>query len=102
MINKNMLRQAQELQAKLAKAQQELGNMTVEVSSGGGAVKITIDGQQKIRSVTISPEVISSGDTEMLQDLVMTAVNESIKKSQELAASHLGSLTGGLKIPGLF
>ena len=101
-MNKNVLRQAQELQAKLAKAQQELGDMTVEVSSGGGAVKIIIDGQQKIRSVTISPEVITAGDTEMLQDLVMTAVNEAIKKSQELATSHLGSLTSGLKIPGLF
>jgi DNA-binding YbaB/EbfC family protein len=100
-MNKFVLRQAQELQAKLAKAQQELGDMTVEVSSGGGAVKITIDGQQKIRSVTISPEVITAGDTEMLQDLVMTAVNEAIKKSQELASSHLGSLTSGLKIPGL-
>jgi DNA-binding YbaB/EbfC family protein len=100
-MNKFVLRQAQELQAKLAKAQQELGEMTVEVSSGGGAVKITIDGQQKIRSVTISPEVITAEDTEMLQDLVMTAVNEAIKKSQELASNHLGSLTSGLKIPGL-
>lgn len=101
-MNRNVLRQAQELQAKLAKAQQELADMTVEVSSGGGAIKITIDGQQKIRSVNISPEVISAGDTEMLQDLVMTAVNEAISKSQELAASHLGGLTSGLKIPGLF
>jgi DNA-binding YbaB/EbfC family protein len=100
-MNKFVLRQAQELQAKLAKAQQELGEMTVEVSSGGGAVKITIDGQQKIRSVTISPEVITAEDTEMLQDLVMTAVNEAIKKSQELASNHLGILTSGLKIPGL-
>jgi DNA-binding YbaB/EbfC family protein len=101
-MNKNVLRQAQELQAKLTKAQQELGDMTVEVSSGGGAVKIIIDGQQKIHSVTISPEVLTAGDTEMLQDLVMTAVNEAIKKSQELASSHLGSLTSNIKIPGLF
>jgi len=101
-MNKNVLRQAQELQAKLAKAQQELGDMTVEVSSGGGAVKIIMDGQQKIHSVTISPEVLTAGDTEMLQDLVMAAVNEAIKKSQELATSHLGSLTSNIKIPGLF
>jgi DNA-binding YbaB/EbfC family protein len=101
-MNKNMIRQAQELQAKLAKAQQELGDMTVEISSGGGAVKIAIDGQQRIRSVTISPEVVNSGEIEMLQDLVMTAVNEAIKKSQELASNHLGSLTSGIKIPGLF
>jgi hypothetical protein len=76
--------------------------MTAEVSSGGGAIKIVIDGQQRIRSVTISPEVINAEDAEMLEDLVMAAVNEAIQKSQELAASHLGSLTGGLKIPGLF
>jgi hypothetical protein len=95
------VRQAQELQAKLAKAQQELGEITVEASSGGGAVKVTIDGQQKVRSVTISPEVANAEDTEMLQDLVMTAVNEAIKKSQDLATSRLGSLTNGLKIPGL-
>ncbi len=95
------VRQAQELQAKLAKAQQELGEITVEASSGGGAVKIIIDGQQHVRSVTISPEVVNAEDTEMLQDLVMTAVNEAIKKSQDLATSRLGSLTNGLKIPGL-
>ena len=95
------VRQAQELQAKLAKAQRELGEITVEASSGGGAVKITIDGQQHVRAVTISPEVVNTEDTEMLQDLVMTAVNEAIKKSQDLATSRLGSLTNGLKIPGL-
>ena len=96
------VRQAQELQAKLAKAQEELGEMTVEASSGGGAIKIVIDGKQKIRSVTISPEVVQSADNEMLQDLVLTAVNEAITKSQELATSRLGNLANGLKIPGLF
>jgi DNA-binding YbaB/EbfC family protein len=101
-MNKFVFRQAQELQAKLVKAQQELADMTAEVSSGGEAIKIVIDGQQRIRSVTISPEVINAEDAEMLEDLVMAAVNEAIQKSQELAASHLGSLTGGLKIPGLF
>ena len=101
-MNKNVFRQAQELQAKLAKAQEELGEMTAEVSSGGGAIKIVVDGQQKIRSVSISPEVINPEDAEFLEDLVTAAVNEAIHKSQELAASHLSSLTGGLKIPGLF
>ena len=101
-MNKFVLRQAQELQAKLAKAQQELADMTTEVSSGGGAIKIVVDGQQRIRSVSISPEVINAEDVEMLEDLVMTAVNEAIQKSQELAASHLSGLTGGLKIPGMF
>ena len=99
-MNKFM-RQAQELQAKLAKAQQELGNLTLEASSGGGAVKVTIDGQQNIQSVKISPEVINPDDVELLEDLVLTAVREAIAKSQEAAAKSLGGLTGGLKIPGL-
>ncbi len=100
-MNRNMLRQAQELQARLAKAQQELGEMTTEVSSGGGVVTIVIDGHQKIHSVKISPQVIDSDDPEMLEDLIMSAVNEAINKAQELAAGHLNSITGGLKIPGL-
>jgi DNA-binding YbaB/EbfC family protein len=100
-MNKNFLRQAQELQAKLAKAQEELGEMTTEVSSGGGAIKVVIDGHQKVRSITISPEVIDPDDVEMLEDMVLAAVNEAIAKSQELAASRLNSLTGGMKIPGM-
>lgn len=101
-MDKSILRQAQQLQSKLAKAQEELGDITVEATSGGGAVKVVIDGHQKIHSVEISPEVIESGDIELLQDLVMTAVNEAITKSQELVNKHLSSLTGGLNIPGLF
>ncbi len=100
-MNKFMLRQAQELQAKLAKAQQELADITVEASSGGGAVKVTITGQMKIQSVKISPEAINPDDVELLEDLVLTAVTEALAKSQELAAQRLGKLTGGLKIPGL-
>ena len=100
-MNKFMMRQARELQAKLAKAQQELSDTVVEASSGGGAVKVTIDGQQKIQSVKISPEVINPDDVELLEDLVLTAVSEAIAKSQEVAAKQLGGLTGGLKIPGL-
>jgi DNA-binding YbaB/EbfC family protein len=100
-MNKFVLRQAQELQAKLAKAQEELAEATVEASSGGGAVKVTINGQQKILSVKISPEAINPEDAELLEDLVLTAVSEAIAKSQELAAQRLGKLTGGLKIPGL-
>ena len=101
-MDKSILRQAQQLQAKLAKAQEELGNMTVEATSGGGAVKVVIDGHQKVHSVEISPEVIEAGDIELLQDLVMTAVNEAITNSQELVSKRLSSLTGGLNIPGLF
>ena len=101
-MDKSVLRQAQQLQAKLAKAQEELGNLTVEATSGGGAVKVALDGHQKVHSVEISPEVVEAGDVELLQDLVMAAVNEAINKSQELVSKHLSSLTGGLNIPGLF
>ena len=100
-MNKFMMHQVQKLQAKLAEAQQELSNTTIEASSGGGAVKVTIDGQQKILSVKISSEVVNPDDVELLEDLVLTAVREAITKSQELAAQRLGGLTGGLKIPGL-
>jgi len=100
-MDKRLLRQAQQLQARLAKAQEELGNMTVEATSGGGAVKVVIDGRQNVHSVEISPEVISAEDAELLQDLVMAAMNEAVAKSQELANKHLGSVTGGLNIPGL-
>ena len=101
-MDKSMLRQAQQLQAKLAKIQEELENVIVEATSGGGAVKVAIDGHQKIRSVEISPEVVNADDVELLQDLVMTAVNEAVTKSQELANKEMGKLTGGLSIPGLF
>ena len=100
-MNKFMMHQAQKLQKKLMEAQQELSNTTIEASSGGGAVKVTIDGQQNVQSVKISPEVINPDDVELLEDLVLTAVREAIAKSQELAAKRLGGLTGGLKIPGL-
>jgi DNA-binding YbaB/EbfC family protein len=100
-MNRSIMRQAQELQAKLAKAQKELADTTVEASSGGGAVKVTINGQQQIQSVKISPEAINPEDVELLEDLVLTAVSEAIAKSQELAAKRLGKLTGGLNIPGL-
>ena len=101
-MNKFIMHQAQKLQEKLAKAQEELSNTTLEASSGGGVVKVTISGQQKIQSIKISPEVIDPDDVELLEDLVLTAVSEAITKSQQLAAERLGGLTGGLKIPGLF
>jgi len=72
-----------------------------EASSGGGAVKVTMNGQQKIQSVKISPEVVDPDDVELLQDLVLTAVSEALAKSQQAAAEHLEGLTGGLKISGL-
>jgi len=100
-VNRAFMRQAQELQAKLAKAQQELAEAIIEGSAGGGAVKVTVNGQQQIQSVKISPEALESDDVEMLEDLVLAAVNEAITKSQEMAAKRMGKLTGGLNIPGL-
>jgi DNA-binding YbaB/EbfC family protein len=100
-MNKHMIQQAQKLQAQLAKAQEQLANLTIEASSGGGAVTVVMNGQQQIQSVKISPEVVNAEDVEMLEDMVLTAVSEAIAKSQEAAAKQLGGLTGGLKIPGL-
>jgi len=100
-MNRFFMQQAQKLQAKLAKAQEELADITVEASSGGGAVTVTMNGQQKIQSVKISPEVVNPEEVELLEDLVLTAVSEALTKSQEVAAKQLGGLTGGLNIPGL-
>jgi nucleoid-associated protein EbfC len=97
-MNRNMM---QQLQQRLAKAQEELANMTLEVSSGGGAVKVSVDGQQNIKSIKIAKEVVNPEDIEMLEDLVLTAVKEAVAKSQEAASKQLGALTGGMKIPGL-
>lgn len=101
MMNKAILRQAQQMQAKLAKAQEELEKSTVEASSGGGAVTVVVNGQQKLCSIRISPEAVDPDDVAMLEDLVMAAINEAMEKAKELAASQLQALTGGLKIPGL-
>ncbi len=100
-MNSFMMQQVQQLQAKLAKGQEELSDITLEASSGGGAVKVTISGQQKFQSIKISPEVVNPEDVELLEDLVLAAVSEAMAKSQQLAAERLEGLTGGLKIPGL-
>jgi DNA-binding YbaB/EbfC family protein len=96
-----MIQQAQQLQAQLLKAQEELASLTVEASSGGGAVKVTMNGQQQILSVKIAPEVVNPEDVEMLEDMVLSAVKEAQVMAQEAAAKKMGGLTGGLKIPGL-
>jgi DNA-binding YbaB/EbfC family protein len=95
------LRQIQELQAKMIKAQEELGRTNVEVTAGGGAIKIVINGQQQFQSISIATEVVNPEDVDFLQDLVLAACNEAVQKSQELAAQNMSKLTGGLKIPGL-
>jgi DNA-binding YbaB/EbfC family protein len=100
-MNKFMMHQAQKLQAQLLKAQEELASLTVEASSGGGAVTVTMNGQQQILSVKIAKEVVNPEDVEMLEDMVLSAVKEAQAKAQEAAAKKMGGLTGGLKIPGL-
>ena len=100
-MNFSMIKQAREFKSKLDKAQKELSSIIVEASSGKGAVKVIVNGQQKIQSIRISPEVIDPDKTEHLEELVLKAINEAHAKSQKLAAKQLRGLTGGLKIPGL-
>jgi len=100
-MNLSMLNQARELKAKLDQAQKELSNIIVEASSGKGAVKVIMDGQQKIQSIEISPKVIDPEKPKLLEELVLKAVSEAIAKSQKVAAKQLRGLTGGLRIPGL-
>jgi DNA-binding YbaB/EbfC family protein len=100
MMNKRMMRQAQQLQNRLAKAQEELETMTVEGSAGGGVVRVTMTGKQEITTVVIEPE--AAEDIDLLQDLVAAAVNDAFTRTQELAAEKMGAVTGGMNIPGLF
>ena len=101
MMNKKMLRQAQELQQRMVKMQEELESATVEASVGGGAVKVVVSGKMRLESLSIDPEAVTPEDVEMLQDLVLAAVNEGMDKANELVASRMSSVTGGMNIPGL-
>ena len=96
-----MMKQAQEFQKNMTKIQQEIEELTVESSVGGGAVKASVSGKMELESITISPDVIESGDVQMTQDLIVAAVNEGLSKAKEIASEKMGGLTGGLKIPGL-
>jgi len=100
-MNFDMIKQARELKSKMDKAQKELGKTIIEVESGKGAVKVTIDGQQKIRSIKIAPEAMDPNKPEALEKLLMKAITDASDKSQKLAEKELKSLTGGIKIPGL-
>ena len=97
----NMMKQAQQLQSKMMKLQEELADKTVESSSGGGMIKVTANGRQQIISIQIEKEVVGPDDVEMLQDLVLAAINDALAKAQEMVSSEMGKLTGGLNIPGL-
>ena len=95
-----MLGQIQKLQQEMLKAQEQLADETLEVSAGGGAITLVVTGQQRVKSITLQPEVVDPNDIEMLQDLLVAAVNEAIERSQAYAAEKLQGLTGGLGIPG--
>ncbi len=100
----NLMRQAQEMQRRMAKVQEEVAQRTVEAAAGGGMVRCVVNGKQEVVSLTIEPEVVDPDDVEMLQDLVTAAVNEAIKRSQEMVAEEMGKVAGGLglNLPGLF
>jgi len=92
---------AQQMQTQMAQAQQELAETTVEATVGGGAVRVLITGAQEVRSVEIDPSAVDPDEVEMLQDLVMTAINEAISRSKELERERMGSIAGGMGLPGM-
>ncbi len=100
-MNQSMINRMREMKAKLEQTQKELDSTVIKAESGKGAVKVTINGQQKILSLSIAPRVIDPEKAEHLEELVLKAVTEAINKSQKLVAKRMGGLTGGLKIPGL-
>ena len=100
-MNRQFARQAQQLQARLAKAQEQLESTTVDASSGGGVVKVVITGKLKIQSISIDKDVVDPDDIEILEELILAAINEGLDKAQESAQQMMGAITGGLKLPGL-
>lgn len=97
-----MMKQVQQMQKKMTQMQSELEEREVEASSGGGAVTVKANGKKEILDIVISKDVVDPDDVEMLQDLIMAATNEAIRKADEMVNSEMGKLTGGLNIPGLF
>lgn len=98
----NMMRQAQMMQQKMARLQDELASQEVEASAGGGMVVARVTGKQQVVAIKIDPAAVDPEDLDMLQDLVVAAVNEAIKKSQDLVQQEMSKITGGMNIPGLF
>lgn len=96
-----IMKQAQQFQAKMAKMQEEVGNRTVEASAGGGMISVVANGRQEIISVHIDREVIDPDDAEMLQDLIMAAVNDALSRARDMMNEEMGKLTQGLNIPGM-
>jgi DNA-binding YbaB/EbfC family protein len=98
----DLMKQAQKMKERIAELQEELSNRTIEATAGGGMVKVVANGKQEIISIKIEPEVVKSGDVEMLEDLIIAGVNEAIRRVQEMAKEEMSKLTGGINIPGLF
>jgi nucleoid-associated protein EbfC len=98
----NIMKQAQKMQAKMLKIQEGLAEKTVEASVGGGMVKVVASGKQEIMVIEIEKEVVDPDDVDMLQDLILAAVNDALAKSQEMAQEEMGKVTGGMNIPGMF
>ncbi len=98
---KNMMKQAQKMQADMARVQEKLAEMTVDASSGGGMVQVVVTGKLDVQKITIDPEVIDPEDREILEDMVLAAVNEGLRKAQEMAAREMQKVTGGLNLPGM-
>jgi hypothetical protein len=97
-----LMKQAQKLQARMAELQEELGQRTVTAQAGGGMVEATVNGRQELLALRIDPEVANPDDVDMLQDLILAAVNEALNRSREMVAQEMGKLTGGMSLPGLF
>ena len=98
----NLMKQAQAMQAQMAKLQEEAATKTVTGTAGGGMVSVSANGGMEIVSVVINPEAVKSGDVDMLQDLVLAAANDALKKARQMMADQMKSVTGGMNIPGLF
>ncbi|MCY4568363.1 MAG: YbaB/EbfC family nucleoid-associated protein [Candidatus Poribacteria bacterium] len=97
----DLMKQAQQMQKRMLEIREELANRTVEATVGGGMVTAVVNGQQEVVSLHITPEVVDPDDTEMLEDLIVAAVNEALQQSQEMMSAEMSKLTGGIKIPGL-
>ena len=97
----NIMKEAQKLQAQMAAMQEEVAKKKVDATAGGGMVTVEANGKQELTAIKIDPEVVSKDDVQMLEDLVLAAANEALRKSRDLVQQELGKLTGGLKIPGL-
>lgn len=98
----DILRQAQVMQNKLAKLQQEMGERTYEAASGGGMVKAEVSGKQELRKLVIDPKALEGGDVEMLQDLILAAVNEAMRIARESMEREMSAISGGIRLPGMF